>query len=104
MYCGECKKECEGDWIDVGIGSYEYWGAKGNDVRWVYVSKCCEGDVFKDKKCTIPYEGPDEPDEWEDDYPEDDYREDDRDWITKEEQNALENLGIDTDDMDVRDV
>jgi hypothetical protein len=22
-------------WEDVGIGSYEFWGARGNDVRWV---------------------------------------------------------------------
>ena len=56
MYCGECKKECEGDWIDVGIGSYEFWGARGCDTRMVYVSKCCEGDVFEDKECTKEFE------------------------------------------------
>jgi hypothetical protein len=32
--------------IDEGIGSYEYWGAKGVDIRLVEVSPCCEADVL----------------------------------------------------------
>lgn len=55
-YCGECKQECEGEWLDFGIGSYEFWGATGVDIQMGYVSKCCGGDVFQDKECTIPYE------------------------------------------------
>lgn len=30
--------------VDIGIGPYEYWGAKGNDVRLVEASPCCEAD------------------------------------------------------------
>lgn len=26
----------EGGWVDNGIGAYEYWGAKGVDVRWEF--------------------------------------------------------------------
>lgn len=58
MYCNVCGKECEGQWIDEGIGSYEYWGAKYNDVRWVYVSDCCEGDLFENQGLTIPADWP----------------------------------------------
>jgi hypothetical protein len=34
--------------VDEGIGHYEYWGAKGVDVRLVEVSPCCE-DVVLDR-------------------------------------------------------
>ena len=107
MYCGECKEECEGEWVDFGIGGYEYWGFRGNDVQWAFVSKCCEGDVYQDKECKVRYE-PDPDCDGEDDYPEPDYddREEthERDWITREEKSILEANGIDTDDMEVRDV
>lgn len=26
--------EVEFQYVDVGIGSYEFWGARGNDVQW----------------------------------------------------------------------
>ena len=44
-YCTECGKECELVAEDEGIGAYEYWGAKGVDIRWVTYSKCCEAAV-----------------------------------------------------------
>lgn len=44
-YCSECKNACDGKWIDVGIGSYEFWGQRCNDTQWVEVSNCCEGDI-----------------------------------------------------------
>lgn len=28
--------EFDGEWVDEGIGGYEYWGMRGNDVRWCY--------------------------------------------------------------------
>ena len=28
-----CDAEVEGGWTDVGIGAYEYWGARGYDSR-----------------------------------------------------------------------
>jgi hypothetical protein len=54
-FCGECKENCTPILIDDGIGSYEYWGAKGVDTRISCISACCEADVFKDPECTILY-------------------------------------------------
>ena len=45
-YCSDCGQECTVGVIDEGIGSYEYWGAKGVDVRLVEVSDCCEAEVL----------------------------------------------------------
>ena len=39
-FCSECGEHCTATIIDEGIGSYEYWGAKGVDVRLVEVSPC----------------------------------------------------------------
>ncbi len=44
MICGECGKLAAIVEVDFGIGSYEYWGAKGIDVNIHYVSECCEVD------------------------------------------------------------
>lgn len=57
-FCAECKNNCIGIWEDVGIGGYEYWGQKGVDVRWAYMSNCCEAEVIKNGQL---YEGP----EWD---------------------------------------
>lgn len=56
-YCASCGKECTAMIVDEGIGHYEYWGAKGVDVRLVEVSPCCE-DVVLDR----PPESEDEDD------------------------------------------
>ena len=40
--CTECGEECNTIIIDYGIGSYEYWGAKGVDIQIEAVSDCCE--------------------------------------------------------------
>ena len=45
-YCAHCLQECKVVTIDEGIGSYEYWGATGVDIRLVEVSDCCEGDLL----------------------------------------------------------
>jgi hypothetical protein len=39
--------------VDFGIGSYEFWGAPGNDVQWCYVSECCEADMVDENGVTI---------------------------------------------------
>jgi hypothetical protein len=44
-YCVFCLQECETETVDEGIGSYEYWGAPGVDVKLVEVSACCGEDV-----------------------------------------------------------
>jgi hypothetical protein len=43
-WCSECKKPCEVELVDDGIGPYEFWGMKGVDRRMVAVSDCCEAD------------------------------------------------------------
>jgi len=48
FYCGECARQCNAVERDFGIGGYEFWGARGNDVRMVTVSDCCDGDIFAD--------------------------------------------------------
>jgi hypothetical protein len=45
-YCADCGEACMATVIDEGIGSYEYWGAKGVDIRLVEVSPCCEAEVL----------------------------------------------------------
>ena len=45
MTCPACGKETRGEWVDFGIGAYEYWGAPGVDVRMDYVSSCCEASL-----------------------------------------------------------
>lgn len=45
-YCSDCGEPCEGKWEDIGIGPYEFWGRRGNDVQWVEQSTCCEGEIL----------------------------------------------------------
>lgn len=47
-YCTACKKECVVYVVDEGIGAYEYWGAKGVDVRLVPYSSCCDAEVTEE--------------------------------------------------------
>lgn len=43
MICPGCNVlNPEMEWVDFGIGAYEYWGATGCDVQEVWVTKCCE--------------------------------------------------------------
>jgi hypothetical protein len=64
--CKDCQHECEGELIDVGIGPYEFWGAKGCDSRMSFVSECCEADVVDENGNPVDYDPP-EPDCDEDD-------------------------------------
>ena len=45
MICPDCHSEVQGVWSDEGIGSYEYWGDKGNDVRMVFVCEACGAEL-----------------------------------------------------------
>lgn len=45
--CDECGEECTAIVTDMGIGSYEYWGAKGVHHDWAVVSPCCEAEVVE---------------------------------------------------------
>jgi len=46
--CTCCGDQCEGMLVDEGIGSYEYWGAKGVHHDWVCVSRCCEAPIAEE--------------------------------------------------------
>jgi len=58
-FCRECKKEVDVVIEDFGIGSYEYWGDKGTDVRLEPVCVECEEQMSDED---IDYFPPDEPD------------------------------------------
>lgn len=45
MICPHCHKDVQGQWIDTGIGPYEYWGAKCNDVQWALFCEECEEEL-----------------------------------------------------------
>ena len=68
-YCGDCKEECKVIVVDDGIGSYEFQGFCGSQSMIRLASECCEGDVYEDAECKIPYE-PEGPDCDEPDYDE----------------------------------
>ena len=44
-YCPDCKEMVIPELVDIGIGAYEYWGARGvhEDRRWV--CPCCESEL-----------------------------------------------------------
>lgn len=43
--CERCGRPCELVTVDRGIGSYEYGGARGCQIKLVEVSVCCESSV-----------------------------------------------------------
>ena len=45
MICSHCGHECELIEVDNGIGSYEFWGARGVHHEYETVSSCCEEPV-----------------------------------------------------------
>ena len=58
--CTTCNKECDGKWIDVGIGPYEFWGQKCTDKDVQYLSECCEAEVIDEDGATVTGDGYDE--------------------------------------------
>lgn len=69
MTCPHCGSDADGVWVDEGIGSYEYWGARGVHIDWVFVCPDC------DSQLETPYNSPHEQyeDEYEPDYDDEDY-------------------------------
>lgn len=41
-WCEECGEECDVQYVDQGIGSYEFWGQRGVDRNVLPCSDCCE--------------------------------------------------------------
>ena len=52
-YCATCGAAVLSVSEECGIGSYEFWGASGNDRAYCEVSPCCRGDVLPEN----PFEG-----------------------------------------------
>lgn len=46
QFCGVCGAQCEYHVVDNGIGTYEFWGDKGVDVKVEIESICCGAGVF----------------------------------------------------------
>lgn len=45
-FCDNCgAKDPEYKIMDVGIGSYEFWGSRGRDVRLTVGTACCGGGI-----------------------------------------------------------
>lgn len=45
VLCKECDEYVEPYFVDEGIGSYEYWGYKGNDVHLVPYCPLCRNEL-----------------------------------------------------------
>ena len=45
--CSDCGKACHAKMIDFGIGSYEFWGARGVHTDFHPASPCCEVEVVE---------------------------------------------------------
>jgi len=44
-FCPHCNDTVSGKPIDVGIGTYEYWGCKGVDKQIVIVCEDCDVEL-----------------------------------------------------------
>lgn len=51
--CTSCGEPCDPMIIDLGIGSYEYWGAPGIDVQLTVVSQCCEAAIIDESSTHV---------------------------------------------------
>jgi len=54
--------------VDNGIGSYEYWGSWGTDVRLAVESNCCDADCIDEKGNIITVDDVEEYEAAEKDY------------------------------------
>ena len=61
--CNSCGEECTAVTVDFGIGPYECWGARGNDVQLEEVSPCCEDDVVDKEDYEMDRDDDVEPDQ-----------------------------------------
>lgn len=47
--CGEDRDPSEGHFVDCGIGAYDFWGQRGMDVQYHWVSTCCDAPIKDDR-------------------------------------------------------
>lgn len=52
--CSECKNHSAFKRVDDGIGSYEYWGARGVHHDYHWYSECCEVEPEGELDITEP--------------------------------------------------
>ena len=45
--CSACEEICEIDFVDNGIGPYEYWGAPGRHTQIDIESRCCGRQAYE---------------------------------------------------------
>jgi hypothetical protein len=45
--CVSCGREVTPEWVDEGIGPYEFWGDKGTHHDWCCKSPCCGAEVVE---------------------------------------------------------
>lgn len=45
--CESCGEACTARVVDMGIGAYEYWGAREVHHDYQVVSPCCDAEVVK---------------------------------------------------------
>lgn len=45
IICPSCGEECDGGFVDLGVGVTEYWGNVQNHEDIRYVSDCCWADI-----------------------------------------------------------
>jgi len=66
--CESCGNDCIAKVVDNGIGSYEYWGSWGTDVRLAVESNCCDADCIDEKGNIITVDDVEEYEAAEKDY------------------------------------
>ena len=54
-YCSACGAPNPGDYIDHGIGPYEYWGFKANHSDISFESTCCSAPLSASRSGNEPY-------------------------------------------------
>jgi hypothetical protein len=54
--CEDCGKMVRGTWADFGIGAYEYWGYKGVDTNFQFVSECCEAPILDETGAYVEHD------------------------------------------------
>ncbi len=45
-WCSDCGGPCYGDVVDTGVGAYEYFGEKGVNHQYTYLSSCCGAGIL----------------------------------------------------------
>ncbi len=56
-YCMQCGQPCEIKKEECGIGIHEYMGCTYNDVKYKWVSVCCDAPVCDGEPYDCPIHG-----------------------------------------------